>query len=287
MMRSHAVRAGRVRSLGLLLIVLNGCGAQRCQGSAASGDPARSAAVAGSPLPAAPAAIPAVASPTSPAAALVPSGGEGSEAAAAEGSGSADEGSGIPPGMPEEGSPAYALLVERLCASLEKLTTGCCGCASPIYLRGGTDGDPRKLVLGFAGGTIGNGWIWETWIEQPDGTWQGPEVKEDEGPADNAKITPYTFELLPNVERTARHPSEEEIAAAETELTQQRVFCRRDQHEPNFIDLDHDGQTECVNWHWVQCDHADIPWVYQRGADGRWAEDFDAINTYFKQVDYE
>lgn len=275
MMWSHAVRAGRVRSLGLLLVVLNGCGAQQCQGSAASGNPARSAAVSRSPLPVAPAAIAAVESPPAPTTALAPSGGEGPEAAAEEGSGSADEGSGIPPGMPEEGSPAYERLVARLCA---RLASDSCEDAQGIWVNGGAGGVPREFQLTWSGGT-GVGGMSRTWTEQPDGTWQGPDEKVEE----REVSTPSIAILNPEVERTARHPSEQEIAAAQAELTQQRVSCRGGGHakKEEFIDLNHDGQTECVGWQWVEAYRAEVPTVYERGPDGRWAEDRAGEGSYF------
>ncbi|NQW63804.1 MAG: hypothetical protein HQ461_13310 [Deltaproteobacteria bacterium] len=248
--------------------MMNGCGAQQCQGSAASGDPARSAAVAGSPLPVAPAAIPAVESPPAPAAALVPSGGEGSEAAAAEGSGSADEGSGIPPGMPEEGSPAYELLVARLCARLAS-AEGICG-----HAEGGTNGDPRTFYVRYDYGACHDSWG-VTWTEQPDGSWDD----RVEG-YQQVKIVEHTTMILrPEIALAARHPSDIEVAAAKAELEKQGSL----RSEVEFIDLNHDGQTEFIEWFYRQCGSFREPSVYVRRPDGRWAEDSDAAETYFTQ----
>ena len=288
MMQRHAVRAGSVRALGLLLIVMNGCGAQQCQGSAASGDTARSTAVADSALPAAPAAIPAVATPPAPTVALAPSGGEGSEAAAEEGSGSADEGSGIPPGMPERGSPAYERLVDRLCKELapEIWAMGQSAMHS-CTVGGGEDGAPRTVEAHQFCGNCNMG-CFTTWTEQRDGSWNQTESGERE-PVDNERPS-----LRPEFTSTVRYPTDAEIIAARAQIAKQHIEYpkavyptataepsnRQDSHE--FIDLNNDGQTECVVWHWddAMCGYFTLT-VYIRGADGRWAEDSDAVSTYF------
>ncbi len=266
MKQRHAARVGNVRALGLLLLVMNGCGAQQCQGSAESGDPARSAAVAGSALPPAPAAIPAVATPPAPTVALAPSGGEGSEAVAEEGSGSADEGSGIPPGMPERGSQAYERLVDRLCARLAS-EEGTCGDAE-----GGTNGDPRTFYVRYDYGPCQDSWG-VTWTEQPDGIWE--DRKEDYEKVEIVKDT--TMILRPEIALAARHPSDIEVAAARAELERQGSF----HSEVEFIDLNHDGQTEFIEWFYRQCGSFREPSVYVRRPDGRWAEDSDAADIFF------
>ena len=289
MKQRHAVRAGSVRALGLLLIVMNGCGAQQCQGSAVPGDPARSAAVAGSALPAAPAAIPAVASPPAPTVALAPSSDEGSAAAAEEGSGSADEGSGIPPGMPEEGSLAYERLVDRLCARLAsevwemgKIPTDVCS------VRGGEHGGPRTLerMGDFNGECLG--YSVDIWEEQPDKSWVQTEV------VTRGEVVHERPSIRPEFMKTARYPTDAEIIAATAQLKKQQIDIptatayvqEEDWHE--FIDLNRDSQVEMVAWTWhsFQCGFFELN-VYTRKADGRWAQDPDARNTYFEQADYE
>jgi hypothetical protein len=204
----------------------------------------------------------------------VPSGGEGSEAAAEEGSGSADEGSGIPPGMPEEGTDAYDLLIERLCA---KLTTGNQTC---FGLSGGTNGAPRNFMVWSPGGT-GAPSLTTIWTEQADGSWQeGEPVSDEEWGGD--KRNPDFMTLLPEVKGAVRRPSEAENAAARAELEKQGV-CTHSTEAEQFFDLNNDGQTECVEWQWVECYRTYLPAVYFRGADGQWAENSAAAETYFTQ----
>ena len=291
MKQRHAARVGNVRALGLLLLVMNGCGAQQCQGSAAPGDTARSAAVAGSALPAAPAAIPPGASPPAPTVALAPSGGEGSDAAAEQGSASADEGSGIPPGMPDEGSPAYQRLVDRLCEELapEIWAMGQSAMHS-CMVGGGEDGAPRTVEAHQFCGNCNEG-CFTTWTEQPDGSWKETENGE------RGWVLNETRSLRSDVENTVRYATQAQIVAARAEITTQHIDIpsatagtergySEGWHE--FVDLNHDGQTEIIVWIWhsTPCGVFD-PTVYLRGADGRWVQDPDARNTYFEQADYE
>jgi hypothetical protein len=103
------------------------------------------------------------------------SGGEGSEAAAEEGSGSADDGSGIPPGMPEEGSPAYERLESRLCKELAPEIWGMGQSAMhSCSVVGGFDGAPRTLEAHHLCGSCNEG-CFTTWTEQLNGSWEVSE----------------------------------------------------------------------------------------------------------------
>ena len=245
-MQSRAVRAGGLQLL--LLMGLSGCGA--------------TAATAPASAEAEP-----LAAPTS---ALEPVPNDGERSATAEPSVtvSADEGSGIPQGVPDEGSPAYELLINRLC---KELAHSDCDSLRFVGLGGGVNGEPRRFGgmydYGCAGGTVG-----VEWTEKPDGSWDERELGREGGPPD------VQSELLPEIAKAARTPSEAEVAAAKVELEGQGLTSDGD---VEFIDLNHDGQTEFIYWMWETC-RPRRAIIYTRGADGQWTGD-DNYEPYFSE----
>ena len=119
-MQSRAVHAGGLQLL--LLVGLSGCGATAATAPAgAEAEP--------------------LASPTS-ALEPVPNDGEGSATADPSVTVSAEEGSGIPPGVPDRDSPAYEHLVNRLC---KELAGSDCDSLMLEGLDGGVNGEPRRF----------------------------------------------------------------------------------------------------------------------------------------------
>lgn len=82
--------------------------------------------------------------------------------------------------------------------------------------------------------------------------------------------------LLPEIAKVARTPSDAEVAAAKVELEGQGLTSDGD---VEFIDLNHDGQTESIWWHDSYC-MTTAPTIYTRGADGQWTGD-DDWRAYF------
>ena len=253
-MQSRAVHAGGLQLL--LLVGLSGCG-----GTAATAP----AGAEAEPL----------ATPTS---ALEPASNDGEGSATAELSVtvSAEEGSGIPPGVPDEGSPAYELLINRLC---KELAHSDCDSLMLEGLGGGVNGEPRRFGAlydyGCAGGSVS-----VEWTEQPDGSWDEREVGREEG----ASAPDVQSELLPAIAKAARTPSDAEVAAAKVELQQQHPELLHEGgfDEQEFIDLNHDGQTELIHWALQSCLTIRVPTIYTRGADGVWEEDAN-WETYFSE----
>jgi hypothetical protein len=190
--------------------------------------------------------------------------------------------------MPEQGSPAYERLVERLCGGqapevweMGKNSTGECS------LRGGENGGPRTLERMADSNGECLGYSVEIWEEQPDKSWDQTEV------VTRGEVVHERPSLRPEFMKTARHPTDAEIIAATAQLKKQQIdfptatadIGEEDWHE--FIDFNRDGQVEMVAWTWhsFQCGFFELS-VYTRGADGRWAQDLDARNTYFEQADY-
>ena len=248
-MQSRAVHAGGLQLL--LLVGLSGCG-----GTAATAP----AGAEAEPL----------ATPTT---ALEPASNDGEGSATAELSVtvSAEEGSGIPPGVPDEGSPAYELLINRLC---KELAHSDCDSLMLEGLGGGVNGEPRRFGAlydyGCAGGSVS-----VEWTEQPDGSWDERELGREGGPPD------VQSELLPEIAKAARIPSDDEVAAAKVELEGQGLTSDGD---VEFIDLNHDGQTEFIYWEWPTC-RPRLPIIYTRGADGQWTGD-ENWEPYFSQPEW-
>ena len=245
-MRSHAVRAGGLRLP--LLVGLSGCGATAATAPAGANT---------EPL-------------ASPASALepVPNDGDASATADLSLTVSADEGSGIAPGVPDRDSPAYEQLVNRLC---KELASSDCDSLMLEGLNGGVNGEPRRFGAVYDYGCSG-GWVEIEWTEQPDGSWDEREVGREEGvSAPNSQR-----KLLPEIAKVARTPSDAEVAAAKVELDGQGLTSDGD---VEFIDLNHDGQTEFILWHDSYC-MTTAPTIYTRGADGVWNGD-DDWGAYF------
>jgi hypothetical protein len=201
----------------------------------------------------------------------VPNDGEGSATEDPSFTVSAQEGSGIAPGVPDEGSPAYELLINRLC---KELAHSDCDSLRFVGLGGGVNGEPRRFGAtydyGCAGGTVD-----VEWTEKPDGSWDERELGREGGPPD------VQSQLLPEIAKAARTPSDDEVAAARVELERQG-FSSDDDVE--FIDLNHDGQTEFICWEWPTC-RPRLPRIYTRGADGQWTGD-ENWETYFSQPEW-
>jgi hypothetical protein len=186
---------------------------------------------------------------------------------------SGDEGSGIPPSMPEEGSPAYELLEDRLCAKFGSEDRRC------GEVGGGRNGAPRTFTVYYDGGCWDGG-CHIALQEQSDGTWQeGPETCS----GGHRELEQVSAELRPEIAKAARRPSDKEIEAAKAELESQGVISFGS-GEPEFIDLNHDGQTEFITWHLAQCWTVRVARVYTRGANGRWAEDEEATTAYYESA---
>jgi hypothetical protein len=250
-MQSRAVRAGGLHLL--LLMGLSGCGATAVTAPAgAEAEP--------------------LATPTS-ALEPVPNDGDGSATADLSVTVSAEEGSGIPPGVPDEDSPAYELLINRLC---EKLAGSDCDSLMLEGLGGGVNGEPRRFGAVYDYGCSG-GWVEVEWTEQPDGSWDEREVGREEG----ASAPNSQRKLLPEIAKVARTPSDAEVAAAKVELERQG-FSSDDDVE--FIDLNHDGQTEFIFWHDGPC-MTTVPTIFTRGADGQWTGD-DDWTAYYPQPEW-
>ncbi len=249
MMRSHAVRAGGV----VVLVLLAGCAEAKVKAPAVP-------AAELSPTPA----------PTLP---VAPPDREGSATEDPKITVSADEGSGIPPGMPEEGSPAYELLEARLCAKFGSEDRRC------GEVGGGKNGAPRTFTVYYDGGC----WIGGCHIvsqEQSDGTWQdGPETCS----GGHNELEQVSAELRPEIAKAARRPTDKEIEAAKAELESQGVISFGS-GEPEFIDLNHDGQTEFITWDVAQCWTVRVARVYTRRANGRWAQDEEATTAYYESA---
>ncbi len=245
-MRSHAVRAGGLRLP--LLVGLSGCGATAATAPAGANT---------EPL-------------ASPASALepVPNDGDASATADLSLTVSADEDSGIPPGVPDRDSPAYELLINRLC---KELASSDCDSLRFVGLGGGVNGEPRRFGAmydyGCAGGTVD-----VEWTEKPDGSWDERELGREGGPPD------VQSQLLPEIAKAARTPSDDEVAAARVELERQGFSSDGD---VEFIDLNHDGQTEFIYWMWETC-RPRRAIIYTRGADGQWTGD-DNYDPYFSE----
>jgi len=240
-MQSRAVRAGGLQLL--LLMGLSGCGATAA--TAPAGAEAEPLATPTSALEPAPHDV------------------EASVPEAPSVTASAEEGSGIPPGVPDRDSPAYELLINRLC---EELAGSDCDSLMLEGLGGGVNGEPRSFGAVYNFGCSG-GWVEVEWTEQPDGSWDEREVGREEG----ASAPNSQRKLLPEIAKVARTPSDAEVAVAKVELERQGL-CSDDDVE--FIDLNHDGQTEFISWHDGPC-MTTLPTIYARGADGVWTGDDD------------
>ena len=248
-MRSHAVCAAGT----VVLSLLAGCGPAKAKAPAV-------AVAEFSPTPA----------PTLP---VAPPDREGSAAEDPTFTVSADEGSGIPPGMPEEGSPAYELLEARLCARFGSEDRRC------GEVGGGRNGAPRTFTVSYDGGCW-DGVCSIALQEQSDGTWQeGPETCS----GGHNELEQVSAELRPEIAKAARRPSDKEIEAAKAELESQGVI-PFGSGDPEFIDLNHDGQTEFITWDLAQCWTVRVARVYTRGANGRWAEDEEATTAYYESA---
>ena len=240
-MRSHAVCAAGT----VVLSLLAGCGPAKAKAPAV-------AVAEFSPTPA----------PTLP---VAPPDREGSAAEDPTFTVSADEGSGIPPGMPEEGSPAYKRLWDRLCAKFGSEHEDC------GVLSGGTIGAPRTFTMYYKNNCLNCG---NRWLEQPDGTWHDEEFCRGRNDRDGDT-------LRPEVAKAARRPSDKEIEVAKAELEGQGEGSLLS-GGADFIDLNNDGQTECITWDWDLCQTSGSATVHTRGSNGRWAEDSDAKTAYYE-----
>ena len=258
-MQSRAVRAGGLQLL--LLMGLSGCGATAATGPAsAEAEP--------------------LAAPTS-ALELVLNDVEGSATADLSLTVSADEGSGIPPGVPDRDSPAYEQLVNRLCKELAPdepcNPEGSLVSGDGAWLSGGTNGEPRRLLLYQGGGCLGN-YRQQEWVENADGSWAVGDSESYEAPDESFKEIFYKLETSWNPQTDVRYPTDAEVATAESELATQHPNIR---WGLVFIDLNRDGQTEAIEWKTNFCRNFAAARVYSRGQDGRWNKDSDATETYF------
>jgi hypothetical protein len=258
-MQNRAVRAGGVQLL--LLMGFSGCGATAATGPAsAEAEP--------------------VATPTS-ALELAPNDGELSATAEPSATVSADEGSGIPPGVPDEGSPAYELLINRLCKELAPdepcNPEGSLVSGDWAWLSGGTNGEPRRLVLYQGGGCLGN-YRQQEWVENTDGSWAVGDSESYEAPDESFEEIFHKLGASWNPQTDVRYPTDAEVATAESELATQHPNIHRG---AVFIDLNRDGQTEAIEWKTNYCRNFAAARVYSRGQDGQWNNDSVATETYF------
>jgi hypothetical protein len=276
-MQSRAVRAGGLQFL--LLMGLTGCGGPHCQATTASGEPAARGSMLESPPSGSAASNPPLEQPPTPTAALPPAThhGEGTGAGDPAGSGTVAEGSGIPPGVPDEGSPAEDL-VAQLCAKLAPGDT-CDPNSAMDYgsVEGGTNGTPRTFSITHGGGCHDD-YTRTVWTEKPDGTWGEGVDKSYTHPAptfEQVFLTSGTHWDAPL--KDFRPASDAQITTAQAELSAQNLGLWR----VGFIDLNRDGQTEAIEWTTNYCETFATARVYSRGQDGRWNKDSVATETYF------
>ena len=277
-MQSRAVRAGGVQLL--LLMGFSGCGGKHCQATTASGEAAARGSMLESPPSGSAASNPLLEQPPTATAALPPAtrDGEGTGAGDQAGSGTVADGSGIPSGMPEGGSPAYDLLVERLCAMLAPGDT-CDPNSATDYgsVEGGTNGTPRTFSITHGGGCHED-YTRTVWTEKPDGSWGEGVDKSYTHPDPTFEEVFLTsgnhWDAPPPDFRPA---SIAQITAAQAEISAQHLGLGR----VGFIDLNRDGQTEIIEWTTNLCETFAAARVYSRGQDGRWNNDSVATETYF------